>query len=68
VLRVTNPYRWKRTKISVAVIFFFIGLACIGGLEAEGTEPFPSIEGALFSLAIVGLLTYNIIKKEGEIR
>lgn len=68
MLRVTNPYRWKRTKISVAIIFFVIGLACIGGLEAEGTEPMPSVEGALFSLAIVGLITYNLIKKEGETR
>jgi len=61
MMRVTNWQRWQRTKIAVAVTAFVIALGCIGGLEAEGTEPIPSASGFLFWISVTGLLTYNII-------
>lgn len=60
---VTNWHRWKRTKISCAVISFVIALGCIGGLEAQPTDPIPSETGFYFWIAITGYLTYNIIKQ-----
>jgi hypothetical protein len=64
VIRVTNWQKWTRTKIVVTAIAFFGALACAGGLEAEGTEPIPSVEGFIFFASITAALTYNLIQND----
>jgi hypothetical protein len=46
----------------VVVILTLIALACAGGLEAEGTEPIPSLGGFIAAMSCAALLLYNIIQ------
>jgi len=64
VIHVTNWRRWTRTKVIVTAICWLGALACAGGLEAEGTEPIPSVEGFVFFISITAALTYNLIKTD----
>ena len=64
MIHVTNWQRWTRTKVVVAAICWLAALVCAGGLEAEGVEPSPSVEGFVFFISISGALTYNLIKND----
>lgn len=63
-LRVVDETRWRRVKITICIVSWLIGIACIGGLEAEGTEPFPSIEGALVALAVCAAMLTNLSRTD----
>ena len=64
MIYVKDWQRWTRTKVVVTAIRWLAALACAGGLEAEGTEPIPSVEGFVFFISITTALTYNLIKND----
>lgn len=65
-MRVTDWRRWQRTKTAVAIVLWFVAVACAGGLESEGVEPMPSAIGAVTALSCVALLLYNIIQNDRQ--
>lgn len=66
-MKVTNEYRWRRTKIWVCVATFLAALACAGGLEAaDPNQPIPSMRGAYVLLAIASWLMINLTKQGGS--
>lgn len=66
MMRVTNWWRWQRTKIVLAVIWFFIGLASIGGLETSEPTKIPNPDMALLSVIVVSMLGYSINKHRNK--
>ena len=63
-MRVVDRRRWHRTKIGVAVALFFIGLGCVGGLEASNeTDPMPSPAGFVTVMVLLTCLTIHLIKE-----
>ena len=66
-MKVTNEYRWRRTKTWVCVATFLGALACAGGLESSNPqEAIPSPIGAFVLLAIATTLMINLTKQGGS--
>lgn len=66
-MRVTNQYRWRRTKTWVCVATFLAALAFAGGLEsADPNEAIPSPLSAITFLAIATALMLNLTKQGGS--
>lgn len=61
-LKVTNWRRWQRTKGIAGAVCFIIALGCAGGLESEGAEPIPSVEGFVIFLSLSMALMLNVTK------
>ncbi len=61
-MKVVDWRKWQRAKMFVVLILTLIALACAGGLEAEGTEPIPSVGGFIAAMSCAALLLYNIIQ------
>jgi len=60
MLRVTNPRRWRRTKLVLLAINTVALLWCIGGLE--GNEPMPYPTAAVALLGCLGYMVHNLTK------
>lgn len=66
-MRVTNQYRWRRTKTVVCVATFCAALVCAGGLESsDPSQAIPSPLGAITFLAIATALMFNLTKQGGS--
>ena len=63
-IRVVNAFRWRRVKITICAAAWLIAIGCAGGLESQGTEPIPSIEGFILSMAVCVAMLINIIRTD----
>lgn len=63
-LRVVDRVRWRRVKVVGVGIAWLVAVMCAGGLEAEGTEPIPSVRGFFVASAACVALLYNLVREE----
>jgi len=65
-IKVVNRYRWRRTKIYLAVGCWVGGLACVGGLEGDPYAPMPSWQGAIVFLISAFFLAVNLLREDSR--
>lgn len=65
-MKVVNWKKWQRTKIGIASLLVLVSIVCIGGLEAEASDPTPSWEGAITCIVLAYAILYNVMKKDKQ--
>jgi hypothetical protein len=65
-MRVVNRERWTRARLTAFLICLLAAIASVGGLEAEGPEPIPSINGFIVFTVLAALILRSLWKDWGR--